>query len=258
MSSRRSAAATAASRAPGPQRERRRTLPDHVVEELGRRIVRGEFAQRGLLPPELALAGQLGVSRNVLREAIKVLTSKGLIEVRPKIGTRVRKRRDWNVLDADVLHWFSGAGKDLRNAHDFVEFRCIIEPQAAYLAAIRANEADVATMRAALAALEACVGHPERVPLVDIAFHRSIYDASHNIVLQHLGSLIAPLMQTQVVLTIAPAGEFERGLPLHRGVVEAIARGNARRAEARARALVTMPYEFLNRQLHPDNRGLLK
>ena len=73
-------------------RIRRRTLPDMVVEQLGQRIVRGDFTRRGGLPTEPQLSAELGISRNVLREAIKVLASKGLLEVRPKTGTRVRAR----------------------------------------------------------------------------------------------------------------------------------------------------------------------
>jgi DNA-binding FadR family transcriptional regulator len=126
------------------RRLRRRTLPEQVVDELGQRIVRGDFAASGGLPTEPELSAELGISRNVLREAMKVLASKGLVEVRPKIGTRVRTQEDWNVLDPDVLAWFSIDGSELRNAHDFVEFRRIIEPKASYLAALRATEKEIA------------------------------------------------------------------------------------------------------------------
>ena len=73
-----------------------------------------------------------------------------MLDVRPKIGTRVRMPEDWNVLDPDVLAWFSIDGNELRNAHDFVEFRRIIEPKASYLAALRATEKEITDIRARL------------------------------------------------------------------------------------------------------------
>jgi DNA-binding FadR family transcriptional regulator len=76
-------------------------------------------------------------------------------------------------------------------------------------------------------------------------------------VLRHLGSLMAPLMQYQVVMTTEPPGSFEKGLPLHRKVTEAIAKRNAKQAEAFSRMLVNMPYQDLQERLHPGDRGLL-
>ena len=239
------------------RRIRRRTLPEQVVDTLGQRIVRGDFAHRGGLPTEPELSAELGISRNVLREAIKVLASKGMLEVRPKTGTKVRTPEDWNVLDPDVLAWFSNDGNELRNAHDFVEFRRIIEPKASYLAALRATEKEIADIRAAYEALYACIGQPEKVPAADIVFHSSVYNASHNIVLQYLGSLFAPVMKTQVVITTGEPGSFEKGLPLHRKVTEAIEKRDPKRAEVYSRLLVNMPYQDLNDRLHPEDRGLL-
>jgi DNA-binding FadR family transcriptional regulator len=236
---------------------RRRSLPDMVVDQLGRRIVRGDFSRQGGLPTEPELSAEFGISRNVLREAIKVLASKGLLEVRPKTGTRIRPREDWNVLDPKVVGWFSLDGSDLHHAYDFVEFRRIIEPQASYLAALRATDADIAKILRALDNLVACVGHPSRIAAADIVFHRSIYDASHNAVLKHLGSLVTPLMNSQVLLTTAPAGAFEKGLPLHRKVAQAIAKRDPEKAELHSRKLVNMPYADLNSWIHSPDRGLL-
>ena len=87
------------------------------------RIVRGDFDATGMLPTEPRLAEELGVSRNVLREAVKVLISKGLVDVRPKSGMRVRPQRDWTLLDHQVLTWFDLAGQRLHHSFDLVEFR---------------------------------------------------------------------------------------------------------------------------------------
>ena len=238
-------------------RLRRRSLTDLAVEQLGQRIVRGDFAHRGGLPTEPELSAELGISRNVLREAIKVLTSKGLLEVRPKTGTRVRSQESWNVLDPAVVEWFSLDGSDLQNAHDFVEFRRIIEPKASYLAALRATDEDIAKIGLAFDRLFACIGNPEKVPQADIAFHRSIYDASHNIILRHLGSMIAPLMKNQVAITTEAPGSFEKGLPLHRKVTQAIAKRDPKKAELYSRQLVNMPYTDLHNWIHSPDSGLL-
>jgi DNA-binding FadR family transcriptional regulator len=236
---------------------KRKNLHEQVVDELGMRIVRGDFDRDGSLPIEPDLSAELGISRNALREAIKVLASKGLVEVRPKTGMRVRAQEDWNVLDRDVLSWLSLGGTQLRRSRDLVEMRLIVEPKASYLAALRATAEEIEAIRTACTALEACVGHPSRIPEADIIFHRSIYNASHNVVLYHLGTLITPLMQMQVVVTTAPPGSFERGLPLHREVTEAIARREPKRAEALSRQLVEMPYEDLTERLHLEGADSL-
>jgi GntR family transcriptional regulator, galactonate operon transcriptional repressor len=229
-----------------------------VVHELGQRIAAGEFPPGAALPIESELAAQLGVSRNLLREAVKALASKRLVEVRPRTGTRVRPRGDWHLLDPDVLGWLDAAGQGLRHALDLVEFRLIVEPVASRLAALRATPAEKAGIAAACAALEACIGQPELIPSRDITFHGSILAASHNSVLNHLGSLIASLMQLQVTTTVDHPGAFERGLPLHRELTEAIARGEATRAEEVSRRLVSMPYQDLAGRMRLPGARMLK
>src|SRR5919108_94538 len=118
----------------------RRGLHGAVVHEIGVRIVRGELEPGDTLP-ENGLADEPAVSRTVVREAIKVLAAKRLVESRPKTGTRVRPRRDWNLLDPDVLAWQVEAGADTDFLAQALEVRRMIEPAAARLAAERAIEA---------------------------------------------------------------------------------------------------------------------
>jgi GntR family galactonate operon transcriptional repressor len=234
----------------------RATLHDRIVAELGRRIARGEYRSEGVLPVEAKLASELGVSRNALREAIKVLVSKGMVEVRPKTGTRVREIADWSLLDSDILAWHAESDLRLTRAFELVEFRLVVEPKAAYLAALRATSEELDIIDRNCTALEACVGQEQRVPECDIRFHRSIHSASHNALLSHIGSLTASLMQVQVLLTTQEPGSFERGLPLHRELTEAIKARNAPAAEAIALSLVQMPYEDLadRHHLEPHRR----
>jgi GntR family galactonate operon transcriptional repressor len=230
----------------------RRSLHDQLVELLGTRIVHGHFDATGSLPTEPVLAGELGVSRNALREAIKVLASKGLVEVRPKTGMRVLAREHWNLLDRDVLAWSDSSSLRLSQAFSVVEFRTIIEPKAAGLAAKRASADELATIQDNCSRLEACVATPERIPEVDLAFHGSILLASHNAIIIHLGALIASVMKLQVRTSTTPPGSFEKGLPLHRELADAIARRDAAPAEDASLRLARMPYDDLAEELGVD------
>lgn len=220
----------------------RRSLYDGVVEQLGRSIVSGLFPEGSTLPNEAELASDLGVSRNVLREGVKVLVAKGMLSVRPKIGTTVRPKEDWHMLDPEVLAWEAEGDLHLPYAFNFTEFRLIVEPKASFLAAKRATDEEIQLILDRCTTLEACVGHLDRMPEADIAFHQSIHRASHNALLQHLGSLTAAIMRVQVTYTASKPGDFERGLPLHRELAEAIAARNALLAEEVSRALCEMPY----------------
>jgi GntR family transcriptional regulator, galactonate operon transcriptional repressor len=225
----------------------RRSLHDQIVDEIGRRIVRGEYGAS--LPTEPLLAAKLGVSRNALREAVKVLVAKGMVEVRPKTGMRILPERAWNLLDRDVLVWHAHSERRLTRAFELVEFRLIVEPMAAYLAAKRASAEEIAVIDANCTALEACVGKPLQIPEVDIAFHHSIYEASHNAILSQMASLTSSLMQIQVLMTTQKPGSFESGLPLHREVAEAIRARDAHTAEHAAHRLAQMPYDDLAQRI---------
>jgi DNA-binding FadR family transcriptional regulator len=222
-----------------------RRLHDQVVNELGGRIVREEFGGKGLLPTEPELVAEFGVSRNALREAVKVLVGKGLLEVRPKTGTKIRPRADWNLLDRAVLDWHASSKDKARHSFDLVEFRLIVEPRASFLAAKRASKSEQAAILEACARLEDCVSHPGDIPQTDVAFHNLIHLASQNPLLIYLGNLLGSLMSVQVRLTSADIEEFKKGLPYHRKLAEAIAAGDAKRAEAMSTALVRMPYDDL-------------
>lgn len=225
---------------------RRANLHDHIVDALGVRIVRGDFGEGAVLPNEPTLAAELGVSRNALREAIRVLVSKGLVEVRQRTGTKVLPREDWNLLDKEVLGWMTQSGQALRHAMGIVEFRLIFEPRASYLAAIRATPEERQTIQDDCRALEACVGGSlELMSEIDLRFHRGILRASHNEVLIHLGSLVASLTKIQVVATSQNRAELEAGVRQHRDLSDAITRGDATTAEETSRILVLAPYHHL-------------
>jgi DNA-binding FadR family transcriptional regulator len=222
-----------------------RGLHDQVVNELGLRIVRDEFGNKGLLPTEPELVAEFGVSRNALREAVKVLVGKGLLEVRPKTGTRIRPKNEWNLLDRAVLDWHASSKLKARHSFELVEFRLIVEPRASFLAAKRATKPERLAILEACSRLEDCVSHPDDIPETDIVFHNLIHLASQNPLLIYLGKLLGSLMSIQVKLTSENIERFKKGLPYHRKLAEAIAEKNAERAEAMSTALVRMPYNDL-------------
>jgi len=225
-------------------------LHDQIVDDIGKKIVGGHFGEGGFLPTETELSTELGVSRNALREAIKVLVSKGMVEVRPKTGTKIRPLDDWNLLDRDVLSWHANSDLQLKRAFELVEFRLVVEPKTAFLAAKRGTHGEIEAIEKAYLALESCIGLPELIPQRDIVFHRSIHLASHNAILHHLGSLTSSLMQIQILMTTKEPGSFERGLPLHRSLTKAIKDRDAEAAEKISRRLVQMPYNDLAQRLH--------
>ena len=150
-----------------------------IVQDLGQGIVTGRFDD-GPFPTEMALATRYGAARTVTREAVKMLTSKGLIKSRPKIGIRIEPEDRWNLLDPDVLRWLLERQFTLGTLIDFTEFRLGVEPNAARLAAIHANTADKTAIAAALKRLIAAEGDEQAGLAADIAFHIAILQATCN------------------------------------------------------------------------------
>ena len=153
-----------------------------------------------MLPNESDLSTQFSVSRTALREAIKVLAAKGLVESRPKTGTRVRPRGEWNMLDPDLLAWQFATQPMEQLAKDLFEIRQIIEPAAAAMAAERADEDQRKAISGAFADMEAAPDGDASVE-PDLRFHQSILAASNNEFLQPLGALIETAMASSFRIT---------------------------------------------------------
>ncbi|MFD5320337.1 FadR/GntR family transcriptional regulator [Streptomyces sp. NPDC127098] len=212
---------------------RYRTMHQRVVDELGRRIVGGGWEPGRPLPVEDALATEIGVSRGALREAVKALAAKGMLQVRPRTGTRVLPPEQWNHLDRDVLRW-QQEGDSAAMLRDTGELRRIVEPEAARLAAARARPAEVRALTDALAAMEEAATRPGRAGYVeaDIAFHRALLDASGNRLLGSLGRAIDIALQHSFAVSTRTPGAVEASLPAHRAIVAAVAGGDAEAAAA--------------------------
>ena len=202
-----------------------------VLTTLGLEIAQEIIPAGAVLPPESDLEARFGVGRGVVREAIKTLSGKGLISVQPRHGTRVLPRRDWSLLDRDVLSWLIGHDKpDLELLLAVQEVRSIIEPAAAALAANRATKSDRQQIGAALRAMESSDSQTSATA-ADKAFHLAILDATHNPVLQGFrGAIDAILSAVFVVAVDSVDGWFEGNLPNHAATARAIEEGDAKKA----------------------------
>ena len=120
-----------------------RKLYQYIVDEIGQRIIRGKYSAEDVLPTEDQLSSELKVSRGVLREAIKVLTQKGLIQTRPRVGTQVLPRENWNLFDPDVLVWRLQIEDKTTFLKNVTEVRRLIESEAARQAARRATDSEI-------------------------------------------------------------------------------------------------------------------
>ncbi|HEY8567350.1 MAG TPA: FadR/GntR family transcriptional regulator [Beijerinckiaceae bacterium] len=216
---------------------------DRVVGALGGGIARGEFGEGAALPSEQELETRLDAGRGVVREAVKILAAKGLVSVGPRYGTRVRSRRDWNFLDADVLAWV-GAGPlapDLLRSLE--EMRWVIEPAAAALAAERATPDERERIRNAYAAMLATQADPVAATQADKAFHIAILDATHNPVLSSFRGGLEAILESVFAVAIAGLGP---NLPNHEAVLEAIERRDAKAARAAMERLLALTNDFID------------
>ncbi|MFC0690686.1 FadR/GntR family transcriptional regulator [Paraburkholderia humisilvae] len=214
-----------------------RDLHGRVAYQLATAILRGDYAPESILPREAELMETFGVSRTVLREALRTLTSKGLVESRPRVGTRVRPKGAWNLLDVDVLDWYSRVAPPVDFALKLQAMREMIEPYAAGLAAASRSEASFAALDAAHAAMVAARNVDEWVR-ADLAFHLSVLAACSNELLIPLGTLIERTLEAQLRLNAKRADVFNASLAEHTAVFEAIRARDASRARAAMASLL--------------------
>jgi DNA-binding FadR family transcriptional regulator len=219
-----------------------RSLHNQVIQELGRLIVSGELEAGKSLPREELLAESMSVSRTALREAMKVLSAKGLIESRQKTGTRVREAVYWNQLDADVLAWRCASMPTESFVEKLVEMREIIEPAAAAAAARRHTPEQLADIRAAYDAMEAAETL-DAWAVADLAFHENMLKATNNELLTSLFSVIETALGTYFVMSARNSANFKLALPQHFKAYDAIRR---RQPEVARQAMMKMVTDSRN------------
>jgi len=217
----------------------------NVAHALGRGIVLGRYREGELLPAEADLMKQFGTSRTVLREAVKILSAKGMVVSRTRVGTRVRERTAWNMFDPDVLRWYLEGGVDRRFLRDLSEIRLAVEPAAAALAAARRTDTDLAALDAAILAMRNTHAINAGYADADLAFHLALADACGNVFMRSIGAVIEAALRVSFQLSL-PADEagHERSWRAHADIVEAIRRGDATAAAAATERVI---YQGLER-----------
>ncbi len=204
-----------------------RKLYEYVEEEIGLRIIKGEYEPQSTLPNEDALCTKFGVSRGVIREAIKVLQKKGLVQPRPKIGTQIQPKSQWNLFDADVLVWKLKAGQQLEFLENITEVRMIIESEAAKLSAERATPEELTEIQFQFNRLKDVLDDEgefnyEEYLEADMDFHSAILEASHNELLAQIGRTMRHAVQTARQADTHDISILSASQPFHAAVIKAI------------------------------------
>jgi len=233
---------------------RKSSLHHQVAQDIGARILKGEFAPGDLLPNEAESCQVYGVSRTAVREAMKMLTAKGLIISRPKIGSRVQPRDSWNLLDRDVLVWYCAAAERSHFLASMHQVRGILEPEAAALAAVNHTAEQMRAIDAAL------VGMRDATDLVawntyDVKFHLAILWAAGNELLVPFGFLIESALGTMFDFTGRHNQDWRKAYPLHEAIVVAIRKRRPEAARKAVRGLLGDTGNVLQQWARESGRG---
>ncbi len=231
---------SAPARGPAPlATSARRFKSEDVADALGLKIVSGELAAGELLPTEADLSQRMGLSRPSLREGLRALAQKGLVEARTRRGTKVHHKERWNVLDVDVLRWIAASPPDPAFFMDLLDARNIFEPAAARLAAARATPEQILGIEHAFQEMaralpddvEGCCRH-------DLAFHELIIAATGNRLLIGFAAAIRTALLAAFRLSSNARESYENSLSEHWAVAAAIRRRSPDAADQAMRILL--------------------
>jgi DNA-binding FadR family transcriptional regulator len=215
-----------------------RGLLGHVVRAVGHDIVAGRLSPGQTLPNEADWGEQLAVSRTVLREATKILIAKGLVESRPRTGTRVRGAEHWNVLDPDVLAWQLDAAPQRRFVRELFELRRLVEPAVVTIAAERATGGDLTLLEGAFRDMEAAGDDAGAFLDADARFHRGILEAVDNRLMRSLGTITETALMLSLRLSLPAPRGLSPSVPQHGAVLDAIRRHDPDAARDAMRRLI--------------------
>ena len=193
-----------------------------TLELLGESIVSGQYPPGSSIPPEPTLCEEFGVSRTVVREAIKSLVAKGVVSTGPKVGTRVMPAEHWNWFDPDVVTWQSRAGLSREFLRDLQELRRVVEPAAVRLAAERATPQDIAEIETAYAGMKDAIDNGGDYVRYDLAFHQGLLRACHNLMVAQMSKALGALLRTSFEISTTKPDGPAHSLPLHRAVLDAV------------------------------------
>lgn len=211
-----------------------------LAGKLAQRILQGEYTPGSILPGEIELGEEFGVSRTAVREAVKTLAAKGMLLPRPRIGTRVLPQSSWNFLDKDLLAWWMEVESFPRVVDAFLVMRFSLEPQACMLAATLGDDKQKKKLVAIMAKMSELEHHFDRQQWVDVdmAFHEHIYDMSNNPFLSSFANLFRSVYYNYFM---SITDKYVVKLDLHQAIVDAIISADARAAHDACLELLNTP-----------------
>jgi DNA-binding FadR family transcriptional regulator len=199
----------------------RKSMHARIVRDLGMRILAGEFKPGERLPGEATLLAEYDVSRPVLREAVRVLVAKGLVLSRQRAGATVRRRNEWHLLDPDVLYWMIQAKPQGEFVETLLTVRRIFEPAAAALAAKVGSDESIQRVADAYAQMEAATTADDLLE-PDLAFHRTIAEATNNDLLAYIGTMLSLALRESIKLSSQLPNTHALSLPRHKAILTAL------------------------------------
>lgn len=210
-----------------------------LVHELGARIVSGDLSPGDLLPTESMLVTELGSGRSAVREAVRVLTAKGLVRARTRVGTVVQPEESWHLLDPDVLAWRYETRPSDSQLDDLAGMRVAFEPEAARLAARCKDRRRLGAVRDAYLRMAETIDDPDLFIGYDLEFHRAVVEAAGNQLIAHLNELMSVALAAARQVHTRNVRRNKRSLPAHKAVLDAITARDPERAAQLMRDLVT-------------------
>jgi len=219
-----------------------------IAQNLGVAIVTGVYSSENPIPIESELCRQYSASRTVLREAVKMLTAKGLLGSRPRLGTWVQPESNWNLLDPDVLGWLLERKFSPALLIEFTEMRLALEPGAASLAARMAGPAEKAAIRSAIERMQTADNGGGDPLESDIAFHVAVLRASRNRFYAQLSGFIATALSFSIVTTNRYKGVQLASVADHKKVADAIIAGRGAAAGEAMRKLIQEALDLMNKR----------
>jgi DNA-binding FadR family transcriptional regulator len=218
----------------------------HVVREIGMGIVDGTYPQNSILPGDAELMERFGVSRTVLREALRVLAGKGLIQAKARIGTRVRDKAYWNLFDPDVLIWHARSGFDAQFLEYLSEMRMALELEAAALASRRRTPLQLQHIYGWVEKMGAEDATPKSFVDADLNFHLAVAAAAGNPFLRSISTLIEVALVALLTISspIEEPVRHQRSVAAHRTIADAIARRDPEAARAAMKVVVEEGISF--------------
>ncbi len=226
----------------------------NTVDHLGEAIVAGRYAAGASIPPEPLLGEELGVSRTVVREAVKSLVAKGLLTTGPKVGTRVLASDHWNWFDPDVVIWQSKAGLTREFLRDLQDLRRVVEPAAVRMAAERATAQDIAEIELAYEGMRSAVEEGGDYVAYDLRFHQGLLRACHNRMIVQMSKALSALLRTSFEISTTRKDGPRNSLPMHRAVVDAVVARQPAKAERAILVLIDSAREDIEAVLASRRR----